>query len=286
MSNNPNLVSIEWLFDHLQDSNTSIVDGSWYLPTMKVNGTPRIGKTEYLSRHIPGAIFFDIDEVTEPDSGLPHTLASADRFAAMVGAMGISDQDTIVVYDGMGLFSAPRVWWNFKMMGASKVYILDGGLPAWENAGLPITSKVIKPETKQFNAVTNHKLIASFQDMQGFVSTKERQIADARPADRFSGAQPEPREGIRSGHMPGALSLPFSALAQDGRLHSKQELEVVFENAGLDLEKPIVTSCGSGVTAAALALALETIGHTDHTLYDGSWAEWGSRQDTEVITDG
>lgn len=277
-TNNPFLVSTDWLFSHLDDEDISIVDASWYLPNMA-----RDGQAEFEMQHIPGAVFFDIDTITEPGSDLPHTLASPNIFARKVGALGISDKDTIVIYDGMGLFSAPRVWWNFRVMGAAKVVILDGGLPQWLEDRLPIESGSKPLYPKLFNANFHENSVASFDVMKTLVEDGQQQIADARPFGRFSGAEPEPRPGMRSGHMPGATSVPFSSLAQNGKLLPAEKLREVFESAGIDLDAPVVTTCGSGVTAAALTLALETLGHNDHTLYDGSWAQWGGRDDTEVV---
>ncbi|NKB54473.1 MAG: 3-mercaptopyruvate sulfurtransferase [Rhizobiaceae bacterium] len=285
MSSNPYLVETDWLFDHLDDANLSIVDASWYLPTMLADGEPRNGRAEFESRHIPGAVYFDIDAISQSGSNLPHTLASPEIFAKMVGELGISNQDTIVVYDGMGLFSAARAWWNFRIMGAENVVLLNGGLPKWIAEQRPTEAGKAEASSKSFDAEFKAGSVVSFDVMSEIVGTGSAQIADARPGPRFTGEAPEPRAGMRSGHMPGALSVPFSELAKDGQLRSAEELSQVFEDAGVDLSRPLVTTCGSGVTAAALTLALETIGHTSHKLYDGSWSEWGSRDDTPVVTD-
>jgi len=274
------IVSTDWLHSHLNDPQLSIVDGSWYLPNMQ-----RDGRSEFDARHIPGAVFFDIDVITEPNSPLPHTLASAENFARMAGALGISDQDTIVVYDGMGLFSAPRVRWNFQVMGARNVAILDGGLPQWLRDGLPVQNGAHTKPAKRFDAVFDDSKVVSFDQMRDLVDQAHMQIADARPPGRFSGAEAEPRPGVRSGHMAGARNIPFASLAKDGRLLPSEELKQVFEAANISPGAPVVTTCGSGVTAAVLSLALETMGHNNHVLYDGSWAEWGSRDDTQVISD-
>ncbi|MEL6968305.1 MAG: 3-mercaptopyruvate sulfurtransferase [Pseudomonadota bacterium] len=277
---NPFLVDVDWLFAHLDDPNVSIVDGSWYLPDMK-----RDGRLEYEEQHIPGAVYFDINDVVEPGAGLPHTVASPDVFAAKAGALGISHEHTIVVYDGMGLFSAPRVWWNFRTMGVVKVVILDGGFPAWLEARLPVESGTAPTYPTLFVSNPTPNAVVWLKRMTKIVADETAQILDARPAGRFAGIDPEPRPGIRSGHMPGALSLPFPELAENGQLKSAEALKDALTQAGVDLQKPVVTTCGSGVTAAALVLALETVGHTDHALYDGSWAEWGSLPDTPVVSE-
>ena len=285
MTTNPFLVSCDWLSGQLGNPDVSIVDASWYLPTMTIHGEPRNGRKEFDAQHIPGAVYFDIDEVVEPGSNLPHTLAPPEIFAEKAGALGISDQNTIVVYDGVGLFSAPRVWWNFRIMGAAKTVILDGGLPEWIALRLPIEAGSAPVAPRMFKPKFDESAVTSFETMTNAVENGNAQIADARPAGRFNGTEPEPRAGIRSGHMPGAKSVPLSKLTRDGKLKSAGELRAVFEGAGIDLNQSVITSCGSGVTAAALTLALETIGHRNHSLYDGSWSEWGGRDDTQVVTD-
>lgn len=277
---NPYLVDVDWLFAHLDDPSVSIVDGSWYLPNMQ-----RDGLAEYDEQHIPGAVFFDIDKVVEPASGLPHTLATPETFARLAGALGISHEDTIVVYDGMGFFSAPRVWWNFRTMGAAKTVVLEGGFPAWLEARLPVESGTAPIYPKLFSPRPATDETVALEEMRAIVEGGAVQVLDARPAGRFAGHEAEPRPGVRPGHMPGALSLPFSNLSENGKMLSADALRERLTSAGVDLSRPIVTTCGSGVTAAALTLALETVGHTSHKLYDGSWAEWGSRTDTEVVTD-
>ena len=282
MTASPFTVDTDWLFAHLDDPNVSIVDASWHLPTVLVNGEPRNGKAEYEVQHIPGAVYFDIDDVTETGSALPHTLASPEVFAQKVGALGISDEDTIVVYDGMGLFSAARVWWNFHIMGASKVVLLNGGLPRWIADRLPVEAGRAPLYPKLFKANYAPEAVVSFNEMNAIVGTGSMQVADARPAARFTGEAPEPRAGMRSGHMPGAYSVPMTDLTADGALLPVEKLKETFAAAGIDLQQPVVTSCGSGVTAAVLSLALDTIGHGNHKLYDGSWSEWGGRDDTPV----
>ncbi|QPC87531.1 3-mercaptopyruvate sulfurtransferase [Mesorhizobium sp. NBSH29] len=275
----PFIVDAEWLQDKLGTPGMSIVDASWYLPAQK-----RDAKAEYEAGHIPGAVFFDQDMIVDRQSDLPHTLPFPEEFARMVGAMGIATDDTIVVYDGPGVFSAPRVWWMFRVMGAHNVVLLDGGLDRWNREGRPMTSEVTKVAPNVFNVDFDAEKVALFDDVKNVVADQSAQIADARPAGRFAGTDPEPREGVRSGHMPGAVSMPASMLSEDGSLLAPEELRRTLEQAGLDLSKPVVTSCGSGVTAAIISLALQSVGHDQNRLYDGSWTEWGGRDDTLVET--
>ncbi len=275
----PFVVSADWLQDRLDQPGLAIVDGSWYLPAHN-----RDPQAEYDAAHIPGAVFFDQDKVVEPGSGLPHALPRPGLFAQFAGSMGISETDTIVVYDGPGMFSAPRVWWMFRIMGAREVYLLDGGFDRWKAEGRPVTQEPTRIAACFFRDRFDGSRVASLEEMREIVETGSAQIADARPAGRFSGEEPEPRPNMRSGHMPGARSVPATALSLDGRLLPVDELRKLLEGAGLDLSRPVVTSCGSGVTAAAITLALESVGHTDNRLYDGSWTEWGGRADTPVET--
>ncbi|QPC93183.1 3-mercaptopyruvate sulfurtransferase [Mesorhizobium sp. INR15] len=275
----PFTVDADWLQARLGEPGLTVVDASWYLPVQK-----RDARAEYEAAHIPGARFLDQDAVSDPDSALPHTLASPRHFAQYVGAMGISADDTIIVYDGPGFFSAPRAWWMFRVMGVFQTYILDGGFDGWQAAGRPVTAEPTRIAPNVFHADFDAGRVASLADMRRMVGTNESQIADARGAGRFTGSEPEPRAGVRSGHMPGARNLPYSALSENGVLLSKDRLRKVIEDAGIDLSKPVVTSCGSGVTAAVVTLALETLGHTDNRLYDGSWTEWGGLSDTPVVT--
>lgn len=275
----PFIVSADWLADHLDTPGLSILDASWYLPAQK-----RDARAEYEAAHIPGAVFFDQDAVVDPQSTLPHALPDAKTFARLVGAMGISADDTIVVYDGPGVFSAPRVWWMFRIMGASKVFVLDGGFDRWKMQGRPTTAEPTKVAPNVFHAELDASRVASLEDVRRVLGSGDGQVADARPEGRFEGRDPEPRPGIRGGHMPGAKSLPGSTLSSGGSLLSADELRRRFEEAGIDLSKPVVTSCGSGVTAAIISLALEMLGHPSHRLYDGSWSEWGGRSDTPVAT--
>ncbi len=276
---NPFFVTADWLQENLGSPGLKIVDGSWYLPAQK-----RDARAEYDAGHIPGAIFFDQDEVVDPGSDLPHALPAPDIFARFAGTMGISADDTIVVYDGPGVFTAPRVWWMFRVMGARDVRILEGGGDGWKAAGRPVTADPTKIAPNVFDAQFDASRVASLAGMREIVEAHSAEIADARPGGRFTGADPEPRAGMRSGHMPGAHSVPALSLAKDGKLLPPQALREKFEHAGVDLSKPVVTSCGSGVTAAVLTLALETLGHTDNRLYDGSWSEWGGLPDTPVET--
>ena len=258
-------VSGEWLNQRLGAPDIVVVDGSWYLPAMN-----RDPEAEYLAGHIPGAIRFDLDAVRDESSSLPHMLPSPDRFAAAVGALGIGDGMRIVVYDGAGLFAAPRVWWTFRTFGARDVVLLDGGLPAWRAEGRPIEEGAPLPRApRTFTARLDHSAVADLASVRRALETGSAQVVDARPAGRFRGEAPEPRPGIRTGHMPGSLNLPSSDLVADGRLKTRSDLEEAFRQAGLDLDRPVITSCGSGVSAALLTVALQTLGRPAQAPFGG-----------------
>ena len=272
-------VSPAWLAERLNQPAVIPVDGSWYLPAQNRNA-----QAEFAEAHIPGATFFDIDALADRTS-LPHMLPEAGWFGREAGALGISSDATIVVYDGAGLFSAPRVWWTLKVFGARDVRILEGGFPAWTAAGLPVEAGRSQRQPATFDATAPGPAVAALDDVRQALADGGAQVVDARPAARFSGATPEPRPGLASGHMPGSRNVPASEVIADGRLKAPADLRAVFAAAGVDPARPIITSCGSGVTAAILTLALARLGHMDTRLYDGSWAEYGARADLPVARD-
>jgi thiosulfate/3-mercaptopyruvate sulfurtransferase len=272
------LVSTDWLAAHLPDPDLRIIDASWYLPAMG-----RDARAEYNAAHIPGARFFDIDEISDSRSNLPHMAPPPEKFISKMRAMGVGDGHQVVIYDGMGLFSAPRVWWTFRLMGKVDVAVLDGGLPKWLAEGRPTEDMPPMVRDRHMTVSRQNNLVKDVTQVAHAAKLGHAEIIDARPAARFKGEAPEPRAGLRLGHIPGAKNLPFAmVLNEDGTMKDPAALRAAFEAAGIDLSKPAITSCGSGVTAAILSLALERIGHRDHALYDGSWAEWGMYDDLGV----
>lgn len=272
-------VDTQWLEDNLNNKHIKVIDGTWFMPNAGRNAYE-----EYLDTHIPGAVFFDIDRISDTTSPYPHMLPSAEDFSEKAGQLGLKETDHLVIYDRHGLFSAARVWWTFKTFGATRVSLLKGGLPRWLAEGRPIESGPTKCEPSKFDAVVQLGAVLTMQDMENLLQEGRVQILDARPAARFWGEAPEPRPGLRSGHMPGAYSLPFSNLVQNGELLSSEALQQVFQDAGIDLSKPCATTCGSGVTAAIITLALTALKAPAVGLYDGSWSEWGAQEHTAVAT--
>ncbi|MCK0125976.1 3-mercaptopyruvate sulfurtransferase [Gelidibacter sp. F2691] len=274
------LVSTDWLAKHLKDPDLRILDASWYMPDMG-----RDAKAEYNAAHIPGARYFDIDEIADLRSDLPHTMPPVEKFMSRVRAMGVGDGHQIVVYDGMGLFSAARVWWMFRLMGHKDIAVLDGGLPKWQADGHPIEDMPPVIRDRHMTVSRQAHMIKDVTQVAAASKLGDYEIIDARGAERFRGEVEEPREGLRSGHIPNSKNLPFGNLLNaDGTMKSPDEMRALFEGAKVDLKKPAILSCGSGVTAAILALALERMGHDRHAVYDGSWSEWGMYSDLKVET--
>jgi len=283
MSDLPNdpTVSPAWLAERLDAPDIRVVDATWFMPNDE-----RDAKALYAERRIPGAIFFDIDEISDTDSPLPHMLPAPEKFASRMKKRGIGDGTRVVVYDNHGIFSAARVWWTFRVMGHEDVVVLDGGFPAWERAGFEIeTGPPTQRMERHFTPRVRSDLVRSLNDVRRTIEDKRVPVLDARPAPRFRGDVAEPRAGLKSGHMPGALSVPSGSLTnEDGSLKSSADLQAIFDKVGADVSHDAVCTCGSGITAAIIALALARLGHWDAAVYDGSWAEWGSRDDTPVVT--
>ena len=274
-----NLVSTNWLHENLRAPDIAVIDGSWYLPAQK-----RDGKAEHLARHIPGAVHFDIEEISDHSSSLPHMMPQPEQFARQMSELGISESMRIIVYDGAGLFSAPRVWWMLRVFGARDVRILDGGLPKWLSEGRPVDAGPVKRPQAKFAVRFDAKAVADTRRVQEALETGAAQVVDARSAERFTGAAPEIRPGIQSGHMPGALNAPSSAFFDQGRLKPPAALAEVLEHAGVESDRPVITSCGSGVSAAIISLALDELGRPAQALYDGSWTEWASTKGMPIAT--
>lgn len=272
------LVSTDWLAAHLGDPDLRVLDGSWYMPD-----SGRDARAEYEAAHIPGARYFDIDDISDQRSSLPHMAPPPEKFISRMRAMGVGDGHQVVVYDGAGIFSAARVWWLFKLMGKTDVAVLDGGLPKWQAGGHPLEDMPPVVRDRHITVQRQSHLVRDVAQVAAAAKLGDWQIVDARAAARFRGDAAEPRPGLRAGHIPGSRNLPFMELLNaDGTMKDLPALKSAFEAAGIDLGKPVITTCGSGVTAAVLSLALERLGHNRHALYDGSWSEWGMYPDLAV----
>ncbi|HEX2436785.1 MAG TPA: 3-mercaptopyruvate sulfurtransferase [Methylomirabilota bacterium] len=274
------VVTTEWLAAHLRETDLRVVDGSWHMPHL--NRDPR---AEFEAAHVPGAVFFDIDTIADRSTNLPHMLPSAEHFAAAVGALGIGSGDRVIVYDVRGVVSAARVWWTFRAFGHDGVAVLDGGLKKWRAEGRAVESGPARPTPRVFTARRRPELVRDLEAIRANIGSHAAQVLDARSAGRFAGTEPEPRAGLRGGHIPGSLNLPYETLYRpDGTLKSPADLGRAVAASGVDLAKPVVTTCGSGVTASVLALALYVLGRRNVAVYDGSWSEWGARADTPIET--
>jgi len=274
------LVTTQWLADHLAAPDVRVADASWYLPQ-----AGRDAKAEYRSAHIPGAVFFDIDDLSDEKSALPHMLAPAPKFAGRMRRLGLGDGNLIVVYDGAGLYSSPRAWWMLRAIGHEEVAVLDGGLPKWRAEGRAVEDLIPNPYPRHFTPRPNNALLRNYDQMNANLASRAEQVIDARGAARFHAREPEPRPGTRGGHIPGSRNIPYTEfIASDGTLKPRADLAGLFADAGVDPARPAVTTCGSGVTAAIALLALTALGATNAALYDGSWAEWGTRDGAAIET--
>ena len=273
------VVSTDWLAENLRSPDLRVVDASWYLAAAR-----RDAWNEYLAGHIPGAVFFDLDALSRHDTSLPHMLSAPEQFAHAAGSLGIGDQHQVVVYDDSGAnLSAARAWWMFRVYGHPGVAVLDGGFGKWRAEGRPVESGALTPLPVPFTPRFDAGLVRNLFDMLANLSDPSAQVVDARSSGRFRGEEPEPRPGLRGGHIPGSRNVPYAGLvAADGTLLPPAELRLRFAHAGVDLSRPVVTTCGSGVSACQLLLALDILGHQDHALYDGSWSEWGADRETPV----
>jgi thiosulfate/3-mercaptopyruvate sulfurtransferase len=274
----PALVTTDWLAANLTRRNLRVLDGSWHMPQQK-----RDAHTEFVAAHVPRAAFFDIDAIADTGSPLPHMLPTARTFASRVGALGVGAGDLVVAYDTRGVVSAARVWWTFRVFGHDRVAVLDGGFPKWRAEGRPVESGDPTPRPRRFGAHLRKSLVRDLAQMRANLTSRREQVLDARSGGRFAGTEPEPRAGLRSGHIPGSLNLPYDRLYRpDGTFAPPLELRQTFAAAGLDLDRPVVTTCGSGVTASVLAFGLHLLRTGRVAVYDGSWSEWGGRKDTPV----
>ncbi|MGE5538779.1 MAG: 3-mercaptopyruvate sulfurtransferase [Gemmatimonas sp.] len=278
----PDLVSTEWLAAHLDADRVRVLDGSWWMPADK-----RDAQAEWRATHIPGARFFDIDRIADTSVPLPHMLPSESAFADALTALGIGADDHVVVYDAAGIFSAPRVWWTFRAFGFDRVSVLDGGLPKWRREGRPLQSGEPPPPAApavRFAPRLDRRWVRSLDEMRANIATARETVLDARSPGRFAGSEPEPRPGLRGGHIPGSRNLPFGLLLDGGTMKPVDQLRSVLGNAGVGSTSSVVCTCGSGLTAAILALALHRMGQPNVAVYDGSWSEWGGRSDVPVAT--